>query len=137
MWIIVTLGVIGLIIFIVNNDHNDHVKTHVSNQGGMITKYHTVVDYLKSSGMSVHKVTKDGIVIGSKSMTWTLDYVGYNLEIRMQGFMPLLGSVNKKWAFPDGYPQEKIIEEIENYLTWQISQLKKITENEPYSHINR
>ena len=55
----------------------------------------------------------------------------------MQGFMPLLGSVNKKWSFPDGYPQEKIIEEIENYLTWQMSQLKKITENEPYSHINR
>ena len=49
-------------------------------------------------------------------MNWTLDYVGFNLEVRMKGFMPMLGNVNKKWIFPDGYSQENMVKEIESYL---------------------
>ncbi|CCZ10961.1 putative uncharacterized protein [Odoribacter sp. CAG:788] len=69
-------------------------------------------------------------------MIWTLDYVGVNLEVRMKGYMPLLGNINKKWIFPDDYPQEKMIEEFENYFNWQIEQLKKGAQNNPYEHLN-
>ena len=70
-------------------------------------------------------------------MNWTLDYIGNNLEVKMKGYMPLFGNINKKWIFQDGYPQEKMIEEIENFLSWQMEQFQKTMENSPYEHLNK
>ena len=47
--------------------------------------------------------------------------------------MPQLGCQKKKWVFPDGYPQEKMIEEIDNYATWQVEQMLKASENNQYT----
>lgn len=136
MWWIIVIAVVGLIIYNINKDHKEHVNTHVSNFGGMIGKYGVVINYLKSSGLSIQKTTKDSVILSSQSNTWTLDYVRHNLEIRMKGYMPLLDNINKTWSFPDGYPQEKMIEEFENYFNWQIEQLKKGAQNNPYEHLN-
>ena len=65
-------------------------------------KYGIVINHLKSSGLSIQKTTKDSVILSSQSATWTLDYVGNNLEVKMKGYMPLLGNINKKWSFPDG-----------------------------------
>lgn len=136
MWWIIGITVVGLIIYNINKDHKEHVNTHVSNFGGMMEKYGIVINHLKSSGLSIQKTTKDSVILSSQSATWTLDYVGYNLEVRMKGYMPLLGNISKKWAFPDGYPQEKMIKEFENYFSWQIEQLQKAAQYNPYEHLN-
>ena len=136
MWWIIGLAIIGFIVYLVNKDHKEHVQTHVSSFGGMLGKYSILIDYLKSGGQQIQKVSQDSVILSSNSMSWSLDYVGHNLEIRMKAFIPLLGNINKKWIFQDGYPQEKMIEEIDNYLTWQMSQLQKAAENNPYEHLN-
>ena len=69
-------------------------------------------------------------------MTWHLDYASNNLEVRMKGFMPMLGEINKKWIFPDRYPQQKMIQEIEDYMDWQMNQFQKAVKNNPYKHLN-
>ena len=136
MWWIIGITVIIISYVIINKDHKEHVQAHISNFGGMMEKYKTLIEYLKSGGLCIKKVTQDCVVLSSKSMIWTLDYVGVNLEVRMKGYMPLLGNINKKWIFPDDYPQEKMIEEFENYFNWQIEQLKKGAQNNPYEHLN-
>ncbi|MDR0982076.1 MAG: hypothetical protein LBM07_02375 [Culturomica sp.] len=136
MWWIIGIAVVGFIIYSVNKDHKEHVQTHVTGFGGMQGKYGILIDYLKSGGLQVQKMTRDSVILSSNSMYWTLDYVGNDLEVRMKGYIPLLGNINKKWVFQDGYPQEKMLEEIENYLTWQMNQLKKAGENNPYEHLN-
>ena len=119
-----------------SKEHKEDVHNHVSNFGGMTGKYGLVIDYLKSGGATIQKITMDSVVLASKSMIWTLDYVADNLEVRMKGYVPLLGNIHKKWVFPEHYPQEKMIEEFENYLSWQMEQFKKSVENNPYQHLN-
>lgn len=122
MWWFTVLVIVGIIIYKINKDYKEHVETHITRFGGMRKKYNLIVDYLLSNGLSIQKETKDGLVFSSNSMTWMIDQVGYNLEIRLKGFMPFLGNYSKKWIFPSGYPQEKIIEEFENYSQWQMTQ---------------
>ena len=129
MWWIIIIAIIGFVIYRINKEHKEHVGTHVTNYGGMTGKYGMVINYLKSGGQTIQKITKDSVVLVSKNMTWTLDYVGFNLEFKVKGFMPMLGNIDKKWIFPDKYPQEKIVEEVENYLNWQMERLKDITKN--------
>lgn len=136
MWWIIGIVIVGYIIYNINKDYKEHVKTHISNFGGMLKKYDLVISYLKSSGLSVQKITRSSVILSSRNMTCTLDYVGDNLEIRMNGFMPMMGKFNHKWIFPDGYPQEKMIEEFENYLNWKIERLKNAAQNNPYDHLN-
>lgn len=136
MWWIIIIAVVGFIIYSINKDHKEHVDSHITNFGGMEGKYSTVINYLKSSGLQMQKLSKESVILASKTVTWTLDYVGQNLEVRLNGFVPLLGNISKKWIFPDGYPQEKMIEEFENYADWQMGELKKRAENNPYEHLN-
>lgn len=136
MWWIIGIAVIGLIIYNINKEHKEHVNSHVTNFGGMQGKYSMVIEYLKSTGLQVQKMTKDSTILTSKSANWTLDYVGFNLEVKMKGYMPFLGNIKKEWIFPDGYPQEKMIEEFNNYAEWQIEQLQKVAQNNSYDHLN-
>ena len=113
MWWLIIIAVVGLIIYSINKNHKEHVDSHITNFGGMENKYSKVINYLKSSGLQMQNLSKESIILSSKSVNWSLDYVGTNLEVRLKGFMPLLGNISKKWIFPDGYPQEKMIEEFE------------------------
>lgn len=137
MWWLIIIAVVGFIIYSINKDHKEHVDTHVTNFGGMENKYSTVINFLKSTGLRMQKHTKESVILSSKSMTWSLDYVGFNLEVRVKGFVPLLGNISKKWIFPDGYPQEKMIEEFENYADWLVGQFDKIVQNNPYEYIDK
>ena len=89
MWWIIGILVVGFIIYKVNKNHKEHVNAHVSNFGGMMVKYGILIGYLESGGVQVQKVSKDSVILASNSMNWTLDYVGFNLEVRMKGFMPV------------------------------------------------
>jgi hypothetical protein len=37
----------------------------------------------------------------------------------------MIGNYSKKWIFPDGYPQEKMIQDIENYCDWLKDRMMK------------
>lgn len=45
MWWIIGITVVGLIIYIINKDHKEHVQAHISNFGGMMEKYKTLIEY--------------------------------------------------------------------------------------------
>ncbi|MCL2860774.1 MAG: hypothetical protein FWF46_09635, partial [Oscillospiraceae bacterium] len=64
------------------------------------------------------------------------DYVGGNLEIEVKGIAPLIGNYSKKWKYPNGYPQEKMIEEVENYYNWQMQNLKNLSEKDYGQYVN-
>lgn len=136
MWWIIIIAVVAFIIYTINKEHKEHVVSNITNFGGMERKYSTVLYYLKSSGFTIQKLTTESVILSSKSMHWTLDYIGYNLEVRIKGNVPLLGSISKKWIFPDGYPQEKMIEEFDNYFNWQMEQLIKRSQNNPFEHFD-
>ena len=136
MWWIIIIVILVVVIFKINSEHKEHVATHITRFGGMTGKYNQVIEYLQAAGSKIQKVTKESVVLGTKSMVWSLDYVGNNLEIRMKGFLPILGNVSKKWVFPDGYSQERIIADLQNYAEWQMEQLRKAAENNPYQHLN-
>lgn len=135
MWWIIAIAVIGFIVYLVNKDYKENVKTNVTNFGGMMVKYDLVIDYLKASGLALTRLTSDSVELSSKSATWNLDYAGTNLEVRMKAFVPLLGNISKKWTFPDNYPQEKMIEEFNNYADWQVTRIKKMAESDPLQYL--
>ena len=135
MWIIILIiGVIVYIVYRIHKNYIEHVQTTIGNYGGMLNKYAKLMEYLKTGGFSIQKVTKDSILLSSNSMTLTMDVCGDNLEIKMNGCMPLIGHYNKTWKYPHNYSQEIMICEIETYLDWQIEQLKRATKNNPYKH---
>jgi len=137
MWWIIGIVVVCLIIYSINKDHKEDVQMHVSNYGGMQGKYGKLIDHSELGGLHIQKMTKDSVILSSNSMIFSLDYIGSKLEVRMKGYMPLIGNINKNWTFPDSYPQEKMINEIDDYFDWQTNQLKKISESNPYNHINK
>lgn len=131
MWWTIGIALLGFIIYLVNKEHKEHVQTYVGNFGGMQGRYSILIDYLQSGGLQIQRESKDSVILSSNSMNWSLDYIGNNLEVKMKGHIPLLGNINKKWIFQDDYPQEKMIEEIDNYFTWKIEILSKV--NNDYS----
>lgn len=136
MWIVILIAIVGFIVYSITKDYKNDVKENVTNYGGMLLKYNTLIDYLKSGGVHIQKVTTNSVLLSSQNMNWSLDYVASNLEVRMKGLMPVLGNIDKRWVFPDSYPQEKMIIEIENYLTWKMEQLKKIANNKLDQYLN-
>jgi len=137
MWWILIIGIVIFIIYQFSKDYNNEVQTKVTNQGGMLQKYSLLIEYFTSHPNSkITKVTKDNVTISTPSMTIWLDFVGGNTEVSLKGFLPLVGNISKRWNFHGGYPQVKMIEEIENFLTWQVDNMKKIAGNNYGQYIN-
>lgn len=132
MWLIISIVVIIVILRVIGSDHKNHVDTHINRYGGMKEKYKLLINYFESGGLKITRVTGDSIELSTNSAVWYLDYVGNNLEVRMKSIVPVLGKVDKKWIFPDGYPQEKMIEEIDNHMNWLMEQFKRASKNNPY-----
>jgi hypothetical protein len=118
MWWLFGIGIVVYIIYTFNKGYNENVEAGVTRYGGMRNKYSVIVNYFIHCNSRITKETKDCIILSSPSMVLTLDYVGYNLEVEMNGTAPMIGNYSKKWIFPDGYPQEKMIQDIENYCDW-------------------
>ena len=121
MWLLFIAIVIGYLVFSSVHDHNKDVKTNVTNLGGMLVKYKVLIDYLTSSKATIKKVTKNTVVITGGSSVWLLNYIGNNLEVELNGLMPIYGKIHKRWTFPSNCPQERMIGTIEKYLTWQFN----------------
>lgn len=124
-WIILIIGVVGYIIYSMNKDYKTDLQTNVHNHDGMKRKYNLLIEYATAHPSA--KITKQSIshiTIASINSVMLIDYVGGKTEIRLTVNYPVLGVVSKKWEFEDNYPQEMMIEEIENYLTWRLQQLK-------------
>ena len=123
-WIIGIIAVVILIVVNINKDHKQEVKSNVSSLGGMQVKYKVLIEYLTHSPSSkIAKLTKDHITVTSPAVTVWIDYVAGITEIRLKGMMPPIGQVSNKWRFQQGYPQEKMIEEIENFIEWKMKQV--------------
>lgn len=135
-WILI-IAFVAFLIYKTTKEYHEHVDERITSQGGMEGKYNLLFTYLKSNGYVVSHINRDTAIFRSGSSVWYLDYVGNNLEVRVKATIPLLGLIDKKWIYPDNYPQEKMIEEIENYFEWQIEQLSKRCEHNPYEHLNR
>lgn len=135
MGIFIILIAIGYIIYLVSRDKKSNTERVITNYGGMLEKYSELISYLKQGGCHLVKVNSDTAVLGSKSMNWSLDVIGETLEIRMTGFMPMLGNVSHKWIYPHNFSQTRMIGDIENYINWQLSQFISAIENNPKDHI--
>lgn len=124
MWWILGIVVIGYVIYLISKDHKEEVKTNVINQGGMQQKYKVLIDhFVDNLPARVTKLTNDSVVISASAMTVYLDYVGGNLEVELRGVAPVIGNYSKRWKYPSGYPQGKMIEEIENYTGWLLERV--------------
>jgi hypothetical protein len=136
-WIIIIVLIIIFFIFIFRKDYKDNVQTNITNFGGMKNKYNILIDYLTAYPSSkITKLTQDSLVISGPNMTFYLDYIGINVEIELKAFMPLVGKFSKKWKYPDDFPQDKIIQEIENYISWELSKMQNIADSDIYKYIN-
>ena len=131
IWILI-LAVIVWLLFKFAKEHNEHIQTHVTNYGGMDEKYSILIEFLQGAGMHITKMGKNNIELKSNNVNCLIYYIGTNLEVLLVSNIPQLGCQKKKWVFPDGYPQEKMIEEIDNYATWQVEQMVRTSENNQY-----
>jgi len=132
MWWIIGVVVLGVIIFrTVNKDYKESVHTNVTRFGGMEQKYKTLVLYFTQHPASrIAKLTNDSITISSSTINVRIDSVGGSTEIYLDAIMPIVGKISNKWKFQQGYPQERMIEDIENFLEWKMEQFKKIIDDE-------
>lgn len=135
MFWIFLIVIIFVVFLVIKKDHNASVTKLVSNYGGMRIKYTELIDYL-SQGAKINKETKDSLRLSSSSMVWNIDLIGDNVEIRMNGFMPMLGNISHKWVYPHNFSQTKMIQDIENYISWQLEELYKNIESNPKNNLN-
>lgn len=135
MVILIILVVLGYIVYVVSRDKNSNTQRVITNYGGMLEKYSELISYLSQGGCHIDKVKSGTVILGSKSMKWSLDVIGENIEIRMNGFMPMLGNVSHKWIYPHNFSQTRMIRDIENYINWEMSQFISAIENNPKEHL--
>lgn len=124
MWTVICILIIGFIVYKIKGEYEEHVEENVTREGGMLIKYELLIEYLKENGdCKVIKTTKDSVELASKSVFWTLDFVGNNLEIEANCEFPFIGKNKKKWTFPGNFSQKAMIQEIEVYMEKQIEQV--------------
>lgn len=134
MWIIIIIVVL-IVIFNINKNYKESVKTNVTNYRGMLVKYSKLVDYFTNESMSIQKVTNTSIRLASRHIEIYIDCINGDTEIRLRGLTPITKDVNKKWVFPNGYPQEKMQLDLENYFEWQLTKAEEAMSNNPYKHL--
>lgn len=130
MWWFIVIAIVGFIIYNLVKDRNEDVKAHVTNYGGMQEKYGILLEYFMQHPSSrITRLTSDNVTISSSGMMVWIDYVGGNVEISLKSTMPILGNISKKWKYPSSYSQELMIQEIENYLDWNLQNVSRIANN--------
>ena len=125
-WAIIFLIIVGFIFYFSKKDYKENIDKNINPFGGMRVKYKVLIDFLVfEGGLNISKITNDRVELKTNSAIWDLDYIGHNLEINMKALIPIYGNISKKWIYPDGYPQEKMIEEIKNYFDWLANNIGK------------
>ena len=64
---------------------------------------------MNHKGARIVKEANEYIVISSSCWTVNINYSAGDLIISLKGSMPLIGQFSKKWTYPSGYPQDKMI----------------------------
>ena len=127
-WTIMIVGVLGYILFSFFKERENMLKSQVDLKGGMAKKYQYLISEMTGNGNArVEKVTRDHIQIRSVSRNSITDYYiseSFNsVEIRWVAQMSLMGIHKHQWTFPDNYPQDKMIQEIEEFMEWKSKQM--------------
>ena len=132
MWIIFfIIFVIGFIIVKFASDSNKQA-TEVTKQGGMKTKYRTLINYLVNSDPKA-RILNEGVAfisIGSSSIGGTtifdiLQTFG-SVTIQWKVNSPVWGKHNLEWSFNEFADQNDMIEKIENDLSqYQANVMRK------------
>jgi len=126
-WIIFIIGTVVLLIFWGIRDSNEDTKSNVSNYGGMQKKYNILIEYfMRHPSSRITWLTGNHVTISSSAMMVDIDYVLGKVEISLKGTLPLLGNISKSWKYPDGYSQDLMIQEIDNFLVWNMQQMQRI-----------
>lgn len=134
--VIVIIIVVAYILYLINKDNKKHVKQVVTSRGGMLEKYSVLINYFKECGGHIEKITRDSVSLKTSSTIWYLDVVGDNLEIRINAIVPVVGALKHKWTYPHNFSQEKMIADIENYLSWYLEQLSSKLQQDPRENLN-
>ncbi len=128
IWIVLIIAVVGFIMYNFFRDRDQMLKRQVDMQGGIAKKYEYLVDKLTQvPSAKVSKVTRDQILIRVEGQTTSTNFIiteTFNkTEIEWVGQMAMLGTHKHKWTYPHNYPQERMIDEIGEYMAWKSNQL--------------
>lgn len=133
---IISIIIVGYMFYRVSRKYRTHVNEVIISKGGMLEKYSILINFFKESGCHIQKITRDSVSLTSSSAIWNLDVVGDNLEIRINTLVPVLGNLKHKWTYPHYFSQEKMIADIENYLSWYLEQLTNKLQQNPRENLN-
>ncbi|WP_431136939.1 hypothetical protein [Psychroserpens mesophilus] len=128
IWILLIIGIIGFVLYNFFRDKDQMLKRQVDMQGGMAKKYEFLVGKLtQEPSAKVVKVTRDQIHIRAEGQTTATNFIiteTFNkTEIEWIGQMAMLGKHNHKWTYPHNYPQQKMLDEIGEYMEWKSNQM--------------
>jgi hypothetical protein len=128
IWILLIIGIIGFVLYSFFRDKDQMLKRQVDMQGGMAKKYEFLVGKLtQEPSAKVVKVTRDQIHIRAEGQTTATNFIiteTFNkTEIEWVGQMAMLGKHNHKWTYPHNYPQQKMLDEIGEYMEWKSNQM--------------
>lgn len=138
MWIIIIIIAVGYLIYSVTKDKNRDNKENVANYGGMQIKYKQLIDYLTESDFSkLKRISKDNITIQTDSFNATIDYFGGKTEVQIAIKHPVYGYTNKKWKYDDGYPQERIISDVDFHILAVLKNIEKFNLNNNTSDFSK
>ncbi len=119
LWVII-IGTALFIIYKITKESKEGVRRDVTSQGGMQVKYELLINHLTQDGnLRVTKLSSSSITLASPAAFCVIDNVAGDTEIHFRANLPPMGRVNKKWKFPRGYPQDKMIVEMESYFEWE------------------
>lgn len=137
MWWVLGMIVISFIIYLINKDYKEEVRTNVTSKGGMHEKYRTVVDYfIMNLSARITTMNRDTLIITASTTVMSFDYINGYLEINLKGVVPIIGQYSNRWRYRDGYPQEKMIEEIENYMEWLLQKISNLADKNLDKYFN-
>lgn len=126
VWIIF-LVIAGVIVFNFFRDR-DQVLAQIAFEGGMAKKYAYLVGRLSAHpSAQIKKQGLNDVYIVSEGPTTKISfYVMENfgtVEIEWLANYGPLGTLKKKWSFPQTRSQEHMVEEIESYVILRTTQL--------------
>ena len=127
IWVIV-VGIGIFILYSFFRDRDQMLQRQVDMQGGMAKKYACLIQRLTDDpSAKVVKVTRDHVHIRAVGQTTATSYFIMenfnNVVIEWVGQLGMLGTHKHQWSFPHNYPQDKMVDEIEEYMEWKTKQM--------------
>lgn len=121
VWIILIICFIGYFIYFLRK-RDQMLQRQVDINGGMAKKYEYLIESMTNEpGAKVIKVTRDHILIrlnlptASRSFFYITE--NFNLvRIEIDVISIMTGTLKHKWEFDHDFPQEKMVEEIQEFI---------------------